>query len=660
MTTSLLIGNPNTGKTSLFNALTTSYAYVGNWTGVTVDKKVGQLKNKLGQLVDLPGVYDLRPVSADESVVSNALLQDSFDQFVNIVDASQLERNFQLTLQLLEYNKPIVIALNMMDVAQKRGITIDFDALANRLNVPIYQLVARKETGKEALLEGMRMTKQSPNFQLNYPSEIETTIEALIPYFTEKKEWNARWLAIQFLYGNITVETYLREHEKYASILALREKLQTMLSEPIAAVIFKTREKYIQELMKEISVVNEDNKTSKEEKIDRIVTSPILGIPLFMLVMFLVFQVTFTWIGAPLSDLLDGLLSGPVSSGIESILISIGASTFLQQLVLDGIVAGVGGVLVFVPQIFVLFFCISLLEDSGYMSRIAVIMDSIMEKFDLNGKSFIPMIISFGCNVPGIMAARTIEQRKERLLTILIAPFMSCSARLPVYALFVGAFFVQYQAIVVFSLYFLGIILALVAAKIISITFLKEETSMFFIDLPMYNVPHAKTLWRSTWEKGKGFIRKAGTIIFAGSLLIWMLSYAGPKGMDVPMDTSFMAIIGGFIAPIFAPLGFGTWQAASSLLTGFLAKEVVVSAMSIIYAVTENELTTSLMAYFTPVSAYAFLVFVLLYVPCLATVAVIARETKSAKWTTFSIIYPLVTAWIITFVVYRVGLLFFS
>ncbi|TRM11588.1 ferrous iron transport protein B [Lentibacillus cibarius] len=659
MKTTLLLGNPNTGKTSLFNTLTSSYAYVGNWTGVTVDKKVGQFTNQSGSLIDLPGVYDLKPVSEDESIVSNVLLHEDFDQLLNIMDASQLERSLHLTIQLLEMGKPVFIALNMMDVAKKKGMDINAERLASKLDVNLQTVIARKGTGCEELLEGLTNDDPSNHFQIRYPEEVENALDQFASLITNTSDISTRWLGLQFFAENNTVDLLLQKEQNYSQLVAIKQQLEELLQQPIQQVFYETRETFINQILKDVKRQSDQSSLLWQQRIDHIVMHPIWGIPIFMVVMFFVFQITFTWIGDPMSDLLDEFFSGTLSDWISQGLLFLGASSFVHDLIVDGIVAGVGGVLVFVPQIFALFFCISLLEDSGYMTRIAVIMDRIMEYFGLNGKSFIPMIISFGCNVPGIMAARTIEQRKERLLTILVAPFMSCSARLPVYALFIGAFFVKYQGLIVFSLYFLGILLALITVKIISMTVMRHEKSMFFVDLPVYHLPHAKTLWRSTWEKGKGFIRKAGTIIFAGSVFIWLMTYAGPGGLDVDMDTSFMAMIGGVIAPILSPLGFGTWQAASSLITGFLAKEVVVSAMSIIYAVTEGELGTTLSHFFTPVSAYSFMVFVLLYVPCLATVAAILRETKSVKWTIFAIVYPLVAAYIITWLIYRIGLALF-
>lgn len=419
--------------------------------------------------------------------------------------------------------------------------------------------------------------------------------------------------------------------------------------------IYNERSRWIDRILSTSVQYQSERKLTLTERVDQIVTHQVLGIPIFLLFMYLMFMLTFDWFGVPLSDALDGFIGGPLTEWTASALSAMGASPFIEALILDGIIAGVGGVLVFVPQIFILFFFISVLEDSGYMARVAMVMDRLMEAIGLNGKAFIPLIIGFGCNVPGVMAARTVEQPKERLLTIMLTPFMSCSARLPVYALFAGAFFAAHQAFVVLSLYVLGIAAALVLAKFLSSSKLKEEKSFFVIELPPYRLPQARTLWRATWEKGKGFVRKAGTYIFGGSVLIWLLSYTGPGGTDVAMDDSFLAMIGGVLAPLLLPLGFGTWQAAASLLTGFLAKEVVVASMSIIYFVPEAQLQGMMAEQFTPLAAYGFMAFVLLYVPCLATVAVIKKETNSKKWMFLSIVYGLAIAYAIAFLIYQGG-----
>lgn len=652
-----LLGNPNTGKTSLFNALTGSYEYVGNWSGVTVEKKVGKLKDKQGTLIDLPGVYDLNPVSRDEGVVTNFLLTDEFHHMLNIVDSSQFERNMHLTLQLLEFGKPVSIGLNMIDVAKQRGIVINVKRLSEILGVTVVPVVARSGKGCEELLATLHEEKQKEKkpFVISYGVQMDEGIEEVITLLETANYEHPRWLALQFLSNNEVVEKEMKALPIYKELIAIRSRLEGKLDCTLEEHIYKTREAYIEKLKTNVIQHEKEGKIPFSETIDKLITHKILGLPIFLAVMFFIFQVTFTWIGTPLSDMLDGFFGGQLTDWVTAGLTSVGASDFIQALVTEGIIAGVGAVLVFVPQIFALFFFISLLEDSGYMARIAVVMDRIMEFFGLNGKAFIPMIIGFGCNVPGIMAARTVEQEKERLLTILVTPFMSCSARLPVYALFAGVFFPHSQAMVVFSLYVAGIVLALLVTKIMSLTILKAEKSIFVIELPPYRVPQAKTLWLSTWEKGKGFVRKAGTFIFGGSVIIWLLNYAGPSGFGVDMGDSFLAIIGGFIAPLFAPLGFGTWQAAASLLTGFLAKEVVVSTMAIIYAVKEDVLGNVMGAHYTALSAYAFMFFILLYVPCLATVAVIKRETGSVKWTIFSVIYPLVVAYVLTLIIYQVG-----
>ncbi|MGG3471193.1 ferrous iron transport protein B [Neobacillus pocheonensis] len=660
-----LIGNPNTGKTSLFNNLTGSYEYVGNWSGVTVEKKVGVFKNNIGRLIDLPGVYTLNPLSKDEGVVTSFFLNESVDRLLNILDASQLERNLHLTLQLLEFEKPALIGLNMVDVANKRGIQIDAPKLAEILGVPVVPVVARSGKGCDKLVDVIS-TKSILPIKKNlvyYGKEVEEAITALSSEFTGKTEHSLRWLAIQFFEGNEYVRNYLNgivNGSKLAAILSnLELKIQKLYgSKSLANFIYLKRKEVIEKIIADVARKS-DSVIPLSEKIDSIVTNRYLGMPIFLLLMYLMFMLTFDWLGTPLSDALDALLTGPVTAGFENVLSAIHASSFIHALIIEGLVAGVGGVLVFVPQIFILFFFISLLEDSGYMARVAMVMDRIMESVGLNGKAFIPMMIGFGCNVPGIMAARTIETPRERLLTILLTPLMSCSARLPVYALFVGAFFAANKALIVLSLYVLGIVVALILAKVFSSTLLKSETSLFVIELPPYRLPQFQSLWRSTWDKGKGFVRKAGTFIFAGSVFIWLLSYAGPNGLNVNMDDSFLASIGGVLAPLLAPIGFGTWQAAASLITGFLAKEAIISTMNIIYFVPNDASLQGLLShYYSPLAAYSFMVFILLYIPCLATVATIYKETASRKWTAFSIGYALVIAYVLSLIIYQGGKLF--
>jgi ferrous iron transport protein B len=659
-----LIGNPNTGKTSLFNNLTGSYEYVGNWSGVTVEKKIGVLKNGKDQLIDLPGVYTLNPLSKDEGVVTNFFLNEPFQKLLNILDASQLRRNLHLTLQLLEYGSPVIIGLNMLDVAKNRGIQIQTEKLSKALGVAVAPVVARTGKGCDDLARMVTseyVGKGKANL-VYYGKAIEDGILNLDKLLDGRTKLPVRWLALQLFEGNPYVKDYLVRHVSAEEIEALIQSVDsshahlTGVKQSLDQVIHRKRSEVIEKIISISTSRTDHEKAPLTEKIDLIVTNKFLGIPIFLFLMYFMFMLTFDWVGFPLSDALDSLVSGPVTAGISAGLAAAGASPFINDLVLDGIVAGVGGVLVFIPQIFILFFFISLLEDSGYMARVALVMDRLMEAVGLNGKAFIPMMIGFGCNVPGIMAARTIETPKERLMTILLTPLMSCSARLPVYALFVGAFFLEHKALIVLSLYVLGVIVALILAKVFSKTLLKGETSLFVIELPPYRLPQGRALWRSTWDKGKGFVKKAGTFIFAGSVLIWLLAYAGPAGADVSMNDSYLAALGGIFAPLFAPIGFGTWQASASLFTGFLAKEAIISTMNIIYFVPDEASLQGLMAvHFTPLAAYSFMVFILLYVPCLATTATIFKETGSKRWTAFSIGYALFIAYLLSLVIYQGG-----
>ncbi|WP_068786731.1 ferrous iron transport protein B [Paenibacillus phocaensis] len=669
MNNAALIGNPNTGKTSLFNTLTRSYEYVGNWSGVTVEKKVGQLRNKTGLLTDLPGIYTLRPLSRDEGVAAEYLATESPSVLVNIVDASNLERNLYLTLQLLEYGKPVIIGLNMIDVARANGLQVDPEKLADRLGTPVFPLIARTGKGSKELLRAIEQLPPGsaavPRFTINYGEVIEQAIHDISRVLDAGREEGRptlRWLALQVLEDNPAVIAALPPQTDLNQLQGIRAKAERQLAaagNPASAeeTIRTVRTRLIRELCREAVDATRKKAHTMTERIDRIVTHPVLGIPLFIAFMFLTFQLTFDWLGNPLSDLLDGLITGPLTSGIETLLTVAGASSFTHALILDGIIGGVGGVLVFIPQIFIMFLIISFIEDSGYMARITVMMDKLMEIVGLNGKALIPFILGFGCNVPAVMASRSIKQPKERMLTMLLIPLMSCSARLPVYALFAGIFFTRSQGLIVLSLYLLGIVMALVLAKVFSLFLFKNERSFFMVELPPYRMPQSVTLFRSTWEKGKGFLRKAGTFILGGSVMIWLLSYLGPGGVAENMDDSFLAAVGGWFASILQPLGFGTWQSGAALITGFMAKEVVVSTMNIIYHVPDMAgLQGQIAASFTGLQAYSFMAFVLLYTPCLATVGVLRKETASWKWTLFSIAYSLTLAYLVSLLIYQVGL----
>jgi ferrous iron transport protein B len=582
MITAALLGNPNVGKTTLFNALTGSNQYVGNWAGVTVEKKEGFIDNKI-KIVDLPGIYAMDTYSNEEKVSKEFLQNGNVDVIINIVDASSLDRNLYLTTQLRQFNKPIILVLNMVDVAISKGLDIDFDLLAQKLGVKIIPIVASKGKGisdvRDCIIKGNYTTTSSNNLK------------------------------------------FKDEKETYA---------------------------YIEALLKSITNKNNDMKISVTEKIDKVVLNRILAYPLFFGSLFLIFMFTFNWVGQPLADLLDSLLNDSFVPLLSNLLAN--NSAWFSSLLIDGIVGGVGSVIVFLPVILALFLGISFLEDSGYMARAAFIMDKLMRKMGLSGKAFIPLIVGFGCSVPGIMSARTLESDKDRRLTALLVPLMSCNARLPVYALFASVFFPGRETFMVFSLYLMGIGLAFGIGLLFKNTLFKKDEEPFIIELPEYKLPEPKSLLIHTWEKGKGFLKKAGTIIFSISVIVWFLSNFNTTGM-VDINSSFLASVGRFINPIFIPLGFATWQNSIALLTGLMAKEVVVGTMGVIYG---GDLTNALANHFTPLSAYSFLAFVLLYTPCVSVIATMKKEYGS-KMAIFSVSYQLILAWVVSFIIFNVG-----
>lgn len=581
-----LIGNPNVGKTTLFNSLTGSKQHVGNWAGVTVDKKEGYFTKDI-KIVDLPGIYAMDTYSNEEKVSKEFLANEEVSVILNIVDASNLERNLYLTTQLKEFNKPIVLILNMIDVAKEKGIEIDYDKLAYELGVTVVPITASKKDGLEELKSLLKR-------DYNYP-------KSKIKFFTDEKD-------------------------TYAYIESVLEK--------------------------SISRVKPIKRESISDKLDKIVLNKFISIPLFLLILFLIFKFTFSWVGQPLSDLLGALVDEKLVPFLHEALSS--TSPWFSSLLVDGIVAGVGAVIVFVPIIMALFLGISFLEDSGYMARTALITDRIMRKMGLSGKAFIPLIVGFGCSVPAIMSARTLESEKDRKLTALLVPLMSCNARLPVYALFASAFFPGKETTVVFSLYLLGIILAFIMGILFKKTIFKKDEEPFLIELPEYKLPSLKNLALHTWEKGKGFIKKAGTVIFALSVIMWFLSNFNFTGM-VDMNDSFLSYIGKFINPIFVPLGFGTWQNSVSILSGLMAKEVVIGTMGVIYGA---NLEQALLQHFTTLSAISFLVFTLLYTPCVSVISTMKKEFGN-KMATFSVVYQFTLAWIISFAIYQIGSLIF-
>ena len=649
------VGNPNCGKTTLFNAYTGAKHKVGNWPGVTVEKKEGTITyddNKI-TLVDLPGIYSISPYTMEEILTREYILENDPDVVINIVDASNLERNLYLTLQLIELGKPVIIALNMMDVARNRGFIIDISKLSKQLNVPVVEVVATKKTGLDDLLKMIIHTagnkKDYEPIKLDYGNKIEEDIDKV------EKELSGQDIDHNTLrwYGLKVVENDTEICNK------LNIKNEFNYEEEIA----KRKYDYITDFINNILTNPYEEDETFSDRVDKIITNKWAGLPIFISMMLLVFAFTFK-VGNFLAELLNIGFQG-FSNVITNLLTSIDAADWLISLIVDGIIGGVGGILIFLPNIACLFLAISILEDSGYMSRVALIMDKFMRKLGLSGKAFIPMILGFGCSVPAIMTARTLEDERDRLTTILITPFMSCSARLPIYILFSNIFFPGNEILIAFSLYFLGVVVAVLIALIFKKTLSKGETAPLILELPAYKKPSPGTILIFVWEKVKGYIIKAGTIIFVASIVIWFLLEFNLSG-KTDITTSMGASIGQVIAPVFKPLGFGNWQGALSLIAGIMGKEIVVSTMTVIYGLGDVasdgnmlQMSTKLIAAgFTSLSAYSFMVFSLLYTPCVATLGVIKKETNSWKWTIFSFVYQLVVAWIVAMIVYQIGSMF--
>ena len=587
MTTIALLGNPNVGKTTLFNSLTGSNQKVGNWPGVTVDRKEGSYKHM--KIVDLPGIYAMDTFSNEEKISKNFLKTEDVDLIVNIVDGSNLERNLYLTMQLKEFKKPMVLLVNMIDVATKKGVNIDYNALEKSFKAKVIPIIASKEKGLDGIFQ-----------------------------FLDKKDYS------DFL----DTEEYSFSDEKEAY-------------------------NYIGNKLKKCMKINENNdKLNTSQKIDKVVLNPYLAYPIFIGIMLLMFQFTFAWVGQPLSDLLDGFVADTLMPFVSNLLSN--TAPWFQSLIVDGIISGVGGILVLLPVIIALFFCLNILEDSGYMARVAFIMDTFMRKIGLSGKAFIPMITGFGCSVPGIMAARTLESEKDRKLTALLIPFMSCNAKLPVYVIFAAVFFPNNATFVIASLYILGILMAFLIGLIFKNTLFKKDEEPFIMELPEYKIPDAKSVFKELSSKTLGFLKKAGTIIFAMSVLIWFLQNFNFTGLVSDIEDSFLFNIGSFIAPIFKPLGFGSWEASVSILTGIMAKETVISTMEVIYA---GDLAAILPYHFTALSAFAFMVFVLLYTPCMSAIGTIKKEF-GGKFTIFSVLMQLTVAWIGAFLIFNIGSFF--
>jgi ferrous iron transport protein B len=716
-TTIALTGNPNSGKTTIFNNLTGTRQHVGNWPGVTVEKKVGTVihNGHRLQVVDLPGTYSLTAYSIEEIVARRFLVDSKPDVVVDIVDASNLERNLYLATQLIEMGVKLILALNMADVAQARGHEIDADSLGTLLGVPVVFTIGTKNQGMKELLDKVLEVVEdrdtvSRHIHISYGHELEKEIKKIQDVIWRDpsigERFSTRWLAVKLLENDAAVQERVGSlgeigKEIMAQAETSRERLTAFYKDDPEMVLTDQRYGFIGGALKEVLKITSRTKFDLSRQVDLVLTNRILGFPVFIFFIWAMFQLTFT-LGAYPMEWIDAGVS--LFGAVVTALLPAG---LLQDLLVNGIIAGVGSVIIFLPNILILFFCIALFEDTGYLARAAFIMDRVMHIIGLHGKSFIPLLMGFGCNVPAIMATRTLESERDRLLSILINPLISCSARLPVYILLAGTFFGASAGNVIFSIYALGIALAIAMGKLFSVTLFRGDMAPFVMELPPYRAPTLKSLLIHMWDRSQIFLRKMSGVILVGSILVWVLgsfprspdlhrgqavergatsatqesvltvtesqqpvSPAGtennlknsdPDNEMARLESSFLGQLGHLIQPIFAPLGFD-WRTSVAVLTGFVAKEIVVSTLGVLYAAGAdvNEESEALRrslrtSGITPLGAYALMAFVLIYIPCLATVAVIRRETNSWKWTVFSISYSLVLAWVVSFLIYQGG-----
>jgi len=713
-----LAGNPNSGKTTIFNNITGTRQKVGNWPGVTVEKKEGRI-HKFGydlKIIDLPGIYSLTPFSIEEIVARDYILEECPDVVIDIIDASNLERSLYLATQMRELGRSkVLFALNMSDVARARGFKIDGDKLSELLDVPVHATVGNKNQGVDVLLqkaiEMVESGKAPPKGRkVNYSKDIEAAIGALeallTPHFQDDSPYDSRWASIKLLENDRVVLKRIQSvlpddalSELISKTDMLRQTLRERYDEDPEIILTDERYGFIAGIMKEVFTTSSRKRIDSSRNIDLVLTNRFVGFPIFLFFIWAMFQLTFTLGAYPM----DWIESGVAAAG--AVLNNALPESLLKDLLVNGILAGVGSVVVFLPNILILFFCIAIFEDTGYMSRCAFLMDKIMHLIGLHGKSFIPMLMGFGCNVPAIMAARTLESEKDRLLTILITPFMSCSAKLPVYIVLAGTFFGPRAGTVIFIVYLFGIVTAILTGRLFRTTLLRGADAPFVMELPPYRVPMVKSLLIHMWDRSKMFLKKMGGIILVGSVIIWALS-AFPRtthyshdypaaiahiesvftqridgaepSMQPTLETekadrlqdiqramraeqtanSFMGLIGKAVAPIFAPIGID-WRGGVSLLAGFVAKEIVVSTLGVLHAVDEEGSEALRQALvdsgMTALSAFSMMIFVLLYIPCIATVATIRKETNSMRWTLFSIGYTTVVAWLMAFIVYNGG-----
>ena len=676
-----LAGNPNCGKTTMFNALTGANQYVGNWPGVTVEKKEGKLRDKKhGEIIvtDLPGIYSLSPYTLEEVVSRDYILKENPDVIIDLVDATNIERNLYLTTQLIETGVPVVIALNMADLLEKRGLRIDTSRLSMLLGCPVVETSALKKTGLGEVVDTAVKTAMKKEIKKPgeiFSKEIETAVSEISENLPSISEQKRRWYAVKVLENDEKVMNELSLSAEARKVSQeTRASIESIHDDSMESIITDERYKYIQKIVK-TTVQKKGAKESVSDRIDRVVTNRILGIPIFIAVMFIVYYISVTTVGTWVTDWTNDTFGGWVAGIFTSLLGSIGAGDMVTSLVVDGIVGGLVAVLGFVPQMAILFLFLSILEDCGYMVRIAFVMDRIFRHFGLSGKSFIPLLISSGCGIPGIMASRTIEQDNDRRLTIMTATFVPCGAKLPVIALMAGVIAgavtgYEPSAWVAPVMYFVGIAAVLVSAIMLKKTKpFSGKPAPFVMELPAYHIPSAKTVLLHVWERLKGFIIKAGTILFLACVVMWFLSGFGfgPDGFGMVEDSSdsLLAAVGGVIAPIFAPLGFGQWQPVAASLSGFTAKEAIVSTMGVLANVAEESaedtvaVASVIGSWFpTGLAAFCFLMFNLLDSPCLAAIATMAQQLQSRKWFWFAIAFQNIFAYAVTLIVYQLGMLF--
>lgn len=669
------IGNPNCGKTTLFNAYTGANLKVANWPGVTVEKVEGAIKshNMDIRLVDLPGTYSLTSYTMEETVSRSFILSGDVDVIINVADASALERSLYLTLQLLELGKPVILALNMMDIVEKRGMEIDLHRLPEMLGIPVVPVCARKRRGLDVLLHAavhhkgatkpdclIHNHKSSSNhvhnhhseFAMVYSDNIEDKIDCIIPELEKRYPdlVNYRWHAIKLLEKDKEIT------EKYPV------DLPDVIDRSYESDIINQKYDFISEIIDEV-LIHKQRQDMFTERVDKVLTSKIWGIPVFLGIMAVVFFLTFT-----VGDFIKGYFElgiDFISNAATTGLAAINADTWVTSLVVDGIIAGVGTIITFLPNILILFLCLALLEDSGYMARVAYVMEGVMSKLGLSGKAFIPMLLGFGCTVPAIMASRALENKRDRYKVMLVTPFMSCNARLTIYILFAEMFFGDNAMIVAYSMYLIGIVVAIIVSAVIHLIDRKKSENYLIIELPEYKMPDARTVGIYVWEKVKDYLGKAGSTIFIATIVIWLLLNFGPSGFTQDMSDSFGAWVGKWLVPVFAPIGLGFWQIAVALIAGISAKEVVVSSCAVLFGIVNASSDVGMAAFssalqgigFGELNAFCLMVFCLLYIPCAAALATIRKESNSWAWMGFTALFQLVVAWVVTFIVYQVGLL---